>query len=393
MKHRQVPFAGATLRYSNGLSIANYYRCTAWYYSYAARVDQMPQETVRDKKVPCRLIRAADDPVRSAIGDVSMVRSAVLALIAPALLIAACASAPPPTDPGKIGFDETIVSVPGFVDFLTIDGDTVWATNRISRSEGMVEQWSREGMVATVKMPRPCGTMALAQGFVWAANCPDLNLYKIDAETAEVAAILETGIAEPRGETNVVAGAGSVWVPSDAAGKIARINPVTNAIVATVDVAPGTFFLAFGMDRLWAVASEENLLQRIDPATNAVTGTVRLGAQPGFLAAGEGAVWVQEQGDGTVARIDPESLEVMGRTKVGDSLLYGDIDTGDGKVWLRTTEDQTFVVIDAASGDILARVGRPEGSGAIRFTPDGIWTSAHDVETINWWTARAGPAQ
>ncbi len=297
----------------------------------------------------------------------------------------ACASAPP-QDPGIITFAETIVEVPGFVDFLTIDEDTVWATNR-----GQVEQWSTKGLVAKVELPRPCGTMASLAGSLWVANCTGANLYRIDMATAKVEAILETGIAEPRGETNIVAGAGSVWVPSDAAGKISRIDPATNAVIATVEVVEGTFFLAFGMDALWAVSSGKKLLQKIDPATNTVVGSVELGDQPGFLAAGEGAVWVQEQGAGTVAKVDPDSVEVLGRTKVGDSLLYGDIDTGDGKVWLRTTEDQTFVVIDAASGDILARVGRAEGSGAIRYTPQGIWTSAHDVLSINWWTLATEP--
>lgn len=280
-----------------------------------------------------------------------------------------------------IAFEETVIEAPGFVDFLTVDGDTTWVTNR-----GRAEQFNTQGMVASVEIPKPCGTMALLDEALWVANCEDLNLYRVNIETAEVEAVLETGIAEPRGETNVVAGAGSVWVPSNAEGEISRIDPATNEVIAKVEVVPGTFFLAFGQDAVWAVASETSTLQKIDPATNEVVGSVELGKQPGFLAAGEGFVWVQEQGDGTVAKVDPETLEVVGRTKVGESLLYGDIDTGDGKVWLRTTEDQTFVVIDAASGEILARVGRPEGSGAIRYTPNGIWTSAHDVLTINWWT-------
>ncbi len=25
------------------------------------------------------------------------------------------------------------------------------------------------------------------------------------------------------------------------------------------------------------------------------------------------------------------------------------------------------------------------GSGALRYTSDGIWTSAHDVHTLSWW--------
>ncbi|MEM6908756.1 MAG: YncE family protein [Pseudomonadota bacterium] len=297
------------------------------------------------------------------------------------LLVAGCTAQSQTPEPETLAFAEKVIAVPGFVDFLTIDEDTTWATNR-----GRVEQWSTGGLAASVEVPRPCGTMALLDQALWVANCEDANLYRIDIETAQVETIIETGIAEPRGETNVVAGAGSVWVPSDAAGKISRIDPATNEVIATIEVVPETFFLAFGLDALWAVSSSERLLQKIDPATNAAIGSVELGKQPGFLAAGEGAVWVQEQGDGTVARVDPETLKVTGRTQVDETLLYGDIDTGAGKVWLRTTEGQTFVVLNAEDGEILARVGRPEGSGAIRYTPNGIWTSAHDVESINWWT-------
>lgn len=309
------------------------------------------------------------------------------------LITAACSPAdqPPADSPTALQPENLVeqeIEVPDFADFLAVDGDTVWATNR-----GRVEQWSTEGMLASVKMPRPCGTMAILSDSLWVANCEDANLYRINLDTAEVEAMIATGIANPKGETNVVAGAGSIWVPSDAEGKIARIDPETNEVIATVDVAPQTFFLAYGLDALWAVSSDGRSIERIDPATNKVTGTAELGKQPGFLAAGEGAVWVQEQGDGTVARIDPETVTVTGRIKVGDSLLYGDIDTGGGIVWLRTTDDQTFVAIDAETLDILARPGAAAGSGAIRYTADGIWTSAHDVHSISWWSSPGAEAE
>lgn len=301
-------------------------------------------------------------------------------------LAAACSQAPEPggSDSADAAFVEQAIEVPGFADFLAVDGDTVWTTN-----DGRVEQWSREGLVESVAIPRPCGTMAILDGALWVANCTDSNLYRVDIETGEVETVVETGIANPRGETNVVAGAGSIWVPSDAEGTVVRIDPASDTVAARVEVVPGTFFLAFGEGALWAVSSDESLLQRIDPETNAVTGTAELGKQPGFLVAGEGAVWVQEQGEGTVAQVDPETLEVTGRAEVGETLLYGDIDVGEGKVWLRTTEDQTFAVIDAETLEVIERVGRAEGSGALRYTPEGIWTSAHDVQTLTWWTPAA----
>jgi DNA-binding beta-propeller fold protein YncE len=314
-----------------------------------------------------------------------------LTMLLGAALATGCnaADGPPPADAVGPAPDlvETAMKVPGFADFIAIDGDTAWVTN-----DGRVEQWSPQGLRASTPVPRPCGTMAIAAGSLWVANCKGGEVWRINLATAAVEARIATGLANPKGETNVVAGAGAVWVPSDAAGKIARIDPASNTIAATVSVAPETWYLAWGFDALWAVSSEGKLLQRIDPASNAVTSTAALGDTPGFLAAGEGAVWVQEQGDGTVAKVDPATLSVAGRTRVGANLKWGDIDTGGGAVWLRTTDDQTLVVIDPATLAIRARMGAAVGSGALRWTPDGVWTSAHDNQTLSWWAPAARSA-
>jgi hypothetical protein len=277
--------------------------------------------------------------------------------------------------------EEQTITVPGFADFLALDGDSVWATNR-----GRVERWSRQGKLAETAMARPCGAMAVAAGSLWIADCQEGTLNRIDLKTAKLIAAIPTGISNPKGELNVVAGAGSIWVASDAAGKIARVEPGDNRILASIPVDAGTYYLAFGLGSLWAVSSDNQSLQQIDPVTNTVVRRIKLGKQPGFLAAGEGAVWVQEQGDGTLARVDPLKGEVSGRVKVGADLLYGDIDTGGGAVWLRTTADQTFAMIDPQSLEIVARLGPAAGSGALRFAGTGLWTSAHDVHTLSWWS-------
>ncbi len=280
---------------------------------------------------------------------------------------------------------EQVIPVPGYADFLTVDGNSVWATNT-----GRVERWSRSGKLAAVKMRRPCGTMALAAGALWVADCDAKTLSRIDRKTAKITAVIATGIAAADGEMNVVAGAGSVWLATAAKGVIARIDPASNKVVARIAVAPRSNYLAFGHGALWAVSGSGNLIQKIDPARNRVIRQTPLGRQPGFLVAGEGAVWVQEQADGTVARVHPATAAVTGRIKVDASLKYGDIDTGGGKVWLRTTDGQTFVIIDAATLAINARLGKTSGSGAIRYTPAGIWTSAHDLHSMSWWPHLAG---
>ena len=283
---------------------------------------------------------------------------------------------------------ERIIPVPGFADFLTIDGNSVWVTNK-----GRVERWSRRGKLATVSMRHPCGTMALTADALWVADCDDKTLSRIDRRTARIITVIATGIAAADGEMNVVAGAGSVWLASAASGLISRIDPALGRVNARITVAPGSNYLAFGHGALWAVSASKNLIQKIDPATNRVIGQTRLGRQPGFLVAGEGAVWVQEQADGTVARVDPARVTVSGRIKIDTSLNYGDIDTGGGKIWLRTTARQSLVVIDATTLAIRARLGAVTGSGAVRYTPTGVWTSAHDRQSLSWWPdpARLSP--
>lgn len=275
---------------------------------------------------------------------------------------------------------ERVITVPGFADFLAVDGSSVWATNR-----GRVERWSKKGKLAEVAMSHPCGAMAVAFGSLWVADCKELTLNRIDLKTARKTAVIATGIANPKGELNVVAGAGSIWVASDDKGVIARIDPTTNSVVASIPVVPSTYYLAFGLGSLWAVSAVDQSLQKIDPQTNEVVKRTPLGREPGFLVAGEGAVWVQEQGDGTLARIDPATGDVTGRVKVDETLKYGDIDTGGGKIWLRTTAGQTFVVIDPQTLAIRARVGAETGSGALRYTPKRVWTTSHDVHTLSWW--------
>jgi len=272
-----------------------------------------------------------------------------------------------------------VIEVPGFADFLAVEGKTVWATNR-----GRVEHWSRKGKLGEVAMAHPCGAMALSHHTLWVADCQEGTLKRIDTRSGTITATIATGIANPKGELNVVEGAGSIWVASDEKGVVARIDPGSNRVVS-ITVDPGTFYLAFGYDALWAVSSEQQSVQRIDPLTSRVTARTALGKAPGFLAVGEGAVWVQEQGDGTLARIDKDSGAVSGRVKVGDNLKWGDIDTGGGKVWLRTTDDQQFAVIDPVTLAIRARVGAAAGSGALRYTKAGVWTSAHDQHTLSWW--------
>jgi YVTN family beta-propeller protein len=271
-----------------------------------------------------------------------------------------------------------MLRVPGYADFLVADGEDVWATN-----EGRVERFrfGQPGPVASVAVPEPCGAMAIALESLWVANCSDASLYRIDPIRNEVTAVLKTGLAEPKGELSIAAGAGSIWLLTDFRGVLSRIDPATNGVVATVSVKPSSYAAVFGFDAVWVTNTEAGSVQRIDPATNRVVATIETGPRPLFLAAGEGGVFTLNQGDGTVTRIDPATNAVAATIDAGVPGTGGDIATGLGRVWVRAKE-VLLSAIDPQANTVVERFGPKLGSGAVRVAGPHVWVTDHDSNAV-----------
>ncbi len=299
------------------------------------------------------------------------------------------AQAPSPTSIGDRAI--AILTIPGYSDFLAADGRTVWTTN-----EGRVEQLrvDRPGVVASIPIPEPCGAMVVSFKSLWVASCRDSSVYRIDLASATVLARIRTGLADPTGELSLAAGAGSVWVLSDASGILSRIDPTSDRVAARITVQPHSYAAAFAFDAVWITttgprgALTGGSVQRVDPTRNQVVATIPVGPVPRFLAAGEGAVWTLNQGDGSVTRIDPQTNTAVASIQVGMKGGGGDIATGQGRVWVRGTKI-LLAAIDPATNRVVEVFGPPAGSGAVRVAEDLIWVTAHDTRTV--WVLRARP--
>ena len=290
-----------------------------------------------------------------------------------------CGESLPLIDGAPIAKDAiTTLMVPGFADFLALDGDGAWVTN-----EGRVERLlaTESKPVATVSVTKPCGAMATDFGSLWVADCKEQAVIRIGLTSQKVEAKIATGLADPTGELSIATGAGSVWILSDPAGKLARIDPATNTVTATIPVAAGSFAAAFGFGSVWITTTSAGSVQRIDPARNAVVATIPVGPTPRFLAAGEGGVWTLNQGDGTVSRIDPATDSVSATIEVGASGGGGDIATGGGKVWVRARK-VLLSVIDPRDNRVVRRYGPQSGSGAVRADSSRVWVTAHDTQEV-----------
>jgi DNA-binding beta-propeller fold protein YncE len=178
-----------------------------------------------------------------------------------------------------------------------------------------------------------------------------------------------------------------VWLLTDAAGVLARVDPATNRVTARIPVRPHSFCAAFGFDSVWTASTTDGTpegagsVQRVDPRTESVVATIPVGRGPRFLAAGAGGVWTLDQGDGTVSRVDPVRNALAAAIPTEVPGTGGDIAVGAGRVWVRAKRT-ALSVIDPATGRVTARYGPPNGSGAVRANDRVVWVTAHDVQTV-----------
>ncbi len=163
-------------------------------------------------------------------------------------------------------------------------------------------------------------------GALWAICCEALA--RIEPETGTIVAIIDV---PGTGGNLIAADERTLWFADKGEGKLWRVDPATNAVVATVELNLTIADLALGEGALWILTLEDDLVRRVDPATNGVSEVFRVGRIPEALAVADGSVWVTSVRDGTVTRYelataDVETIDVGGTP-------YG-IAAGGGGVWV-----------------------------------------------------------
>ena len=263
-------------------------------------------------------------------------------------------------------------------------------------------------------------------GAIWAVSIADDRLpdvVRLDPETGEIVARI--GLRA----LGVVAGPDAVWVPATD-GSLHRVDPATNAVVASVPVVendPNWFgsgdanadgvWLSPLLDPKGEPFGRERVFEatRVDPATDSVTAVVSV-PEPGWfgpVAVTDDAVWV---GSGRmVHRIDPETNEVVASVVMPNSADVGDVVADGDTVWIIGSGPPCWTCstprppnhlaarVNTAANEVVATVELTVASQAVLVdghllvgSPGGrtvsrINTSSNKLEaTIN--VGRAGPS-
>src|SRR5262249_9197980 len=126
--------------------------------------------------------------------------------------------------------------------------------------------------------------------------------------------------------------------------RVLRIDPKTNLVDKRIDTAKQPVSLAFGAAHIWVLCTAEGKISKIDPKTNKVVATVETGVpnSNGALAFGDGHVWVTLAGY-PLTKINAENDKVV-QQFAGEG--GGMIRFAQNSIWLANPAKATVSRID-----------------------------------------------
>ena len=209
--------------------------------------------------------------------------------------------------------------------------------------------------------------IAAGDGQIWIASNGANSVSRLDPKMFDVRQTIPVG----NGPSGVALGRGAVWVTNGLDGTVSRIDPKASKVVQTIQVGNGPAAIAYGLGSLWVANRIDQTVSRIDPRTGDVVDTLAAGTDAAAIAAGDGAVWVVDQARGRVARLEPGFTEPALTINVGNGPSA--IALGAGSVWVTNTLDSTVMRVDPRSDRVIATIPVGAGPSSLAVARDGIW--------------------
>jgi YVTN family beta-propeller protein len=273
---------------------------------------------------------------------------------------------------------------------VALGDGAAWVTNESGGTVSRIDLDTNQ-VVATVPVgnsPRP---VAAGYGAVWVGNLGDGTVSRIDPATNTVTATIPLDPSpQPFGSqpSGIAAGAGAVWVASGVtgadSGKIDRIDPTTNQVVATIEVERWPSQVVALDDVVWISHSVTPFLTRIDPATNEISATLNLECPTMGLAADATGVWAACVGVPVLLRIDPLTNQVAARIAIGPR--SEDVALGPNGVWVTSGPENTLTLIDPDTNLAVRVYSVGRGPKGVAVSQDEVWVVLSGEDAV--WRLR-----
>ena len=153
------------------------------------------------------------------------------------------------------------------------------------------------------------------------------------------------------GATRVMRTKAAVWITNYADNQIVRIDPIASSVMSTFEFAGPDGLAKLGPSL--AVASfDGQFVAQVEPATGEILNQVDVGGTPTdvLVMPDEASLWVALFDTGEVVRIDTASFSVTDRVRVGDGPFGLSLD--DQTLWVVNRLEGTVAAVDTASASV-----------------------------------------
>ena len=295
-----------------------------------------------------------------------------LALLAWATVTGIAAAQTPPPLPGQV-----VAKVADEPDWLTSGFGALWLA---SYKPGALHRIDPKTARITGSVPtggNSCHRILAAYGRIWAVDCTAGLLLGVDPKTLKVDRKVSVPLDAKR-EGALAAADGDLWV-TVAPSAVARIEPNSGAVKATIPVPEGASAVASGFGAVWVSSTDAGVVSRIDPKSNTVVATIKVADRPRFLAVDGEAVWAMHLKNPRVTRIDPKHNTVVAEIATGTPETGGgDIAVGAGAVWT-PVEGRPLTRIDPRANAVTHSYGGGKSTGALTVAFGAVWISDYDL--------------
>jgi YVTN family beta-propeller protein len=305
----------------------------------------------------------------------------MLAVLLPMARSSVAAEPPPVRTDLPIAARFTVADQP---DWMVSGFDQMWLASYEPGSLHRIDP-RQDKITGSVATGGPsCHRIATGLGRVWAVDCKAGVLMGVDPVTLTIDRRFPLPL-DPEREGSLAIGAGSVWVTvraEDGSAAVARVEPVSGAILARIALPAGASGVVFGFGSVWVSSTDAGVVSRIDPKTNRVIATIAAGERPRFMAVGRDAIWVMHLKNNAVSRLDPRTNVQVASIVTGAPLTGGgDIAVGEGGVWLPVS-GRPVTRLDERTGEVTHAFSGGRGTGATAVGFGSVWIADYKAGEV-----------
>ena len=232
--------------------------------------------------------------------------------------------------------------------------------------------------LATLSLGKTADWVAITADAVWVASTGPFAVHRIDPKSnALVASVTLPGEAC----AGLATGFGSLWVPlCTKPASLAKVNLNTNELQAIFPVGPAAEEggIAYGAGSVWLIIDNLGALARVDPADGAILQTFHVPAGSYNPAFSHGMVWVTRANGAEVTAVDAATGKITATVATGLNPRF--LSAGAGAIWTLNQGDGTLTRVDARRKRTVAILLKTPGHGGdIAFAQGKVWTTMPKV--------------